>query len=337
MKSKFRYSLENFRGVAIIFVMFSHIMSIRNLGTFGNVFNYLVGDATAWFIFISGYLFYYLEVNKFKYSDYLGKKIKFVVLPYLILSIPIILFWIYSSQHVMYGLTALQYFFWSLVAGGIVVGPMWFIPMIFIFFLLTPIFNVLSKKKIIYIFVVVSMVFSLFSSRSIYNANPIFSFLHFLGFYLLGIVAAKNAAILEALKTSTKIMLIAIAIFVFIVFGWLCPDIDAMPSSFLAGLGVMNYILVGKLALLGAIFLFFERFFERPNKFLGYFAKISFGLFFIHGFMSVIFQILSRDIHYASPLLRLTCEIGLVVFVSVAVVFVLKKLLGKWSRYVIGC
>ena len=337
MKSKFRYSLENFRGVAIIFVMLSHIMSIQNMGKVGDVFYYLVGDATAWFIFISGYLFYYLEINKFNYFDYLKKKVKFVVLPYLILSFPAILFWIYSSQHVIYGLTAIKYFFWSLIAGGIAVGPMWFIPMIVIFFLLTPVFNILSKTKFIYIFVAVSLGFSLFSSRSIYNANALLSFMHFLGFYLLGMVAAKDAAALEALKTSTKVTLIFIAIFVFIIFGLLFPGIDNIPSSFFSGLGFLNYILVGKLALLVAIFLIFERFFERQNKVLGYFAKISFGLFFIHGFMGAVFQRVSRDIHYASPMLKLLCEVGVIVFVSVAVVYVLKKFLGKWSRYVIGC
>ena len=141
MKSKFRYSLENFRGIAIFFVMFSHIISIQSMGRLGGYLYYFVGDATTWFVFISGYLFYYLEVNNFKYADYLWKKLKYVILPYLILSIPVIFFWISISQNLLYGLTPLKFMLWSLLAGGIAVGPMWFIPMIALFFIFTPVFR----------------------------------------------------------------------------------------------------------------------------------------------------------------------------------------------------
>lgn len=123
MKSKFRYSLENFRGVAIIFVMLSHISSFQSMGAASNYLFFFLGDATAWFVFISGYLFYYLEVNKFKYFDYMQKKLKYVILPYLILSIPAILVGLYFLRNILYDLTPLNYTFWSLLTGGMVVGP----------------------------------------------------------------------------------------------------------------------------------------------------------------------------------------------------------------------
>ncbi|PKB22442.1 acyltransferase family protein [Janthinobacterium sp. 64] len=337
MRSKFRYSLENFRGVAIIFVMLSHVMSIQKIGMGGDYFYYIVGDATTWFVFISGYLFYYLEVNKFNYWSYVVKKGKYVLLPYIILSIPVILYGIYSSQHILYGLTPSQYVFWSLMSGGVIVGPMWFIPMITLFFLLTPIFIILSKSKFLYYVSVFSLIFSIFSSRPIYNTNAMLSFLHFFGFYLLGIVAAKDAVLLEKLKTSTKKKIIAIAFFSFFVFGIFFPGFESMPNSFFNGFGKLNYIVLGKLALLVAIFFLFEQFFDRENNVFGYFSKISFGLFFVHGFMSSFFNKMSKNINYCDPIVKALSEIGVVIFVSIVIVFFAKRILKKWSRYVIGC
>lgn len=337
MNSKFRYSLENFRGLAIIFVMFSHIVSAQQMGDFWDIYFYIFVDATNWFVFISGYLFYYLEINKFNYVNYLYKKAMYVVLPYFILSVLPIAFWIYSSKHILYGLTPIKFVLWSLLSGGIAVGPMWFIPMIVIFFLMTPIFRILSKTKLIYVLTAGALIFSMFSSRTANNTNPLLSFLHFLGVYLLGIIAAKDIIFIEVLKESTKAKIISISLIVFFVLGFLFPGFKSLPPSFFSGVGTFNYVMAGKLALLIAIFLLFERFMEHKNSILGYFAKISFGLFFIHGIMAAIFHRAARDIDFGSPVLRFVAEICVVIFVSIAVVFVLKKILRKWSRYVIGC
>lgn len=337
MKGRFRYSLENFRGVAIIFVMLSHISSIYSFEKGGDYLFYLLTNATAWFVFISGYLFYYLESEKFEYGKYLIKKLKYVVLPYLFLSVPAIIAGLYFSRHVLYGLTSDQYVAWSLVTGGTVVPPMWFIPMIVIFFLLTPVFNFLSKTKIIYIFVVCGLVLSIFSSRSVNNTNAFFSFLNFAGFYFLGMVAAKNVAVLDSLSYAWKSKIIYGSVAIFLLFGFLYPGIEEEPVGFLSSLGSLNFLNVGKLAFLVAIFFIFERYLERKNNVLGYLAKISFGLFFIHGFMILIFARIARDVDFGNAYVRFFSEVAIVVFVSIAVVFLIKVVLGKRSRYVVGC
>ena len=177
----------------------------------------------------------------------------------------------------------------------------------------------------------------MFSSRTVHNTNPLLSFSHFLGVYVLGIIAAKDAYIIDGLKESNKKKIIYISLVIFFVLGFLFPGFKSLPPSFFSGIGTFNYIMAGKLALLIAIFLLFERFMQNKNNILGYFAKISFGLFFIHGIMEAIFRRGTRDIDFGSPVLRFSAEVGVVVFVSIVVVFVLKKILKKWSRYVIGC
>jgi hypothetical protein len=102
-------------------------------------------------------------------------------------------------------------------------------------------------------------------------------------------------------------------------------------------LGTFNALQFGKLSLLVALFFFFERFVNRKNSFFAYFAKISFGLFFIHGFYVVLFAKLMQRWFVVNPLVSLMAEMALVLIGSVLTVALVKKLLGARSRYVIGC
>lgn len=337
MERKFRYSLDNFRGLSIIFVMFSHLSSFEALGTVGDASYFLVGNATAWFVFISGYLFYYIESKNFQYADYLLKKLKFVIIPYLLLSIPAILAGMYFSRPKVLGLDNASYVIWSLIVGGSIVGPMWFIPMIAVFFLMSPLFHRLANHRAVYPMAALALVFSMFSARPLNGTNPLLSFLHFLGFYLMGLAFAKSATYTSELKTSTRRVLIVAG---FTLFLWAAlwyegPYSDA--PGFFVGLGTFNLLQFGKWALLIMLFFLFEQSFNRPNRMLGYFAKVSFGLFFIHGFHSVFFSKFKQYVPYWSTLQIFLGEVFFVAIAPVATVYVLKLLLGKKSRYVIGC
>ncbi|MDN2704563.1 acyltransferase [Janthinobacterium sp. SUN100] len=341
MKLDFRYFLDNFRGMAIIFVILSHMPSIQEMGGAGKYLNFILTDATTWFVFISGYLFCYIEANKFNYAEYLIKKAKYVILPYFFFAFIALSLKLYVSQNVLFDLTAVNYVLWSLLVGWAIVFPLWFIPMIVIFFLMTPFFNALSKTKLLYVVTFFALIFSTFSSRPINNSNAILAFLHFAGFYLFGVLAASNAALLEGLSRYTKTKIIIVSFIVFIISISLYfrqpkfpPD---FPPDFFSGMGMPNYISIGKLALLVAIFFIFERFMNRENKILGYFAKISFGLFFVHGFVIYAFsKLMARNVFF-SETGKIFLEVGVVFAVSVTVVLVMKRVLKKRSRYVLGC
>lgn len=323
--------------MAILFVILSHTPSIQEMGGMGKYLNFTLTDATTWFVFISGYLFCYLEVNKFNYMDYLLKKAKYVILPYFFFAFIALSLKLYVSQNVLFDLTPLNYVLWSLLVGWAIVFPLWFIPMIVIFFLMTPVFNVLSKTKSLYAVTFFALLFSAFSSRPINNSNAILAFLHFLGFYLFGVLAASNASVLDNLSKSAKTIIITVSFFVFFISASLYFKQPKFPPDFFSGLGLPNYISIGKLALLVAIFFLFERFMNRENKILGYFAKISFGLFFVHGFVIYAFsKLMARNVFF-SEAGKIFLEVGVVFCVSIAVVLIMKKVLKKRSRYVVGC
>jgi len=338
IKANFQYSLENFRGLAIVFVVFSHFSSFEKLGGIGDFLLFLFRDATTWFVFISGYLFNYIEQRRFSYRTYLQKKIKFVILPYVILSVPAIAAGIVSKQYIFIGLDPLPYSLWSLIVGGPVIGPMWFIPMIAIFFLASPLFHRIGSSSLQYLIVMAALAFSLYSERPLYNMNPFLSFVHFSGFYILGVVASSNVKhIREYERTKSVMPIMCGAFLLFIVASAIYLLGDQYESiGFEEGLGTFNNAQFGKLALLVAVFFFFNRFLDKQNLILAWLAKISFGLFFMQGFFLQVFGQISGRFVISQPLAVLMTEVAIVFGGSIVAVLVIKRVTGRWSRYVIG-
>lgn len=339
LKPGFQYSIENLRGLAIIFVTLSHVSTYGSLGVLGDYLFFLVRDATAWFIFISGYLFNYLERSKFDYRNYLSKKVRYVLLPYLILSVPAIIAGLLFQRHRVLDLEVGQYALWSLVVGGSVIVPMWFIPMILLFFLLSPLFHRLGGYRQQLMITLLGLGVSLLTTRPVDNLNPPLALVHFAGFYMLGItVFTHYAKISEFARTKKARILIILAALGFVVSSLVTLILhSAEPVGFRDGIGVFNYIGFGKLCLLAVVFLLFERHMNVRNRVLGWMAQISFGLFFLQGFFMVVFQKTIQNLPSIPPGLLVLSEVVFVLGGSVVAVVVLKKILGGRSRYVIGC
>jgi hypothetical protein len=335
---KFRYSIENFRGLAIIFVMLSHVEPLRQLKGIGEFAYFTIGDATTWFVFISGYLFYYIEYKRFEYLGYLAKKLKYVILPYLVFSIPAIGAGLLAHRAQLLDLSPFAYVTWNLVVGGAVVEPMWFIPMITLFFLASWAFHRLAGGMLIYPATVVGLTISLFSARPVNDMNPFLSFVHFAGFYLLGILAAKTTPLIDRVNDSRASWLpIILGLSGFLLAAWLHNPDEGGSVGFFAKWGSFNILQFGKLCLLISVFFFLGRYVNIRNKFLGYMAEISFGLFFIHGFFMLVFIKLCQHVEIVDANIAFLTECALIFFGSVIAVYLIKLLLGKRSRYVIGC
>lgn len=338
-KPAYQYSMENLRGLSILFVMLSHITTFGVLGAPGKYLWFLFGDATAWFVFISGYLFNFIEQRRFNYYGYLIKKAKFVIFPYLILSVPAVAAGLYFQRHLLMGLRASAYVLWSLLVGGSVIVPMWFIPMITVFFLVSPLSYRLGRSDLQYIILPIAMGVSLFTARPVDNMNPFLEFVHFGGFYILGIVVAANARVIDKFKeTIFANLLIAFGLLIFSAASAISlAGLESHPLGFRDGLGSVDLGQFGKLGLLVAVFLLFERFLNIPNRMFGWIAEISFGLFFLQGFFMIFVVKLGQYITYSWPVMPLLVELTMVLGGSMAGVVLVKVLLGKWSRYVIGC
>lgn len=335
---KFKYSIENFRGIAILFVMLSHLTSIGELPLIGKYFHFLLEDASAWFVFIAGYLFFSLEQQRFRYQDYLLKKAKFVVFPYFLLSILAIIIGFYVARDQLLQLSPVSYVFWSLLVGGSVIGPMWFMPMMFLFFLFSPVFIRLGKSKFVYLAACGGLALSFFSARSIDNLNPFFSFLHFLGFYLLGLAMSSATRSIQQIQSSKRVYLVTLfGIVLFFCAGYIFFQFSYESVGFIDDFGKLNYVQLGKFGLLVSMFFALEKFMCKHNRLFGYLAEISFGLFFIHGFYMLAFYKLTQLVSMPSVAGKVFVEFFIVIGGAMVTVWLIKFLIRKKSRYVIGC
>lgn len=181
----FLYYIENMRAIAIIMVVLCHLSVWGRLGEQmkqWSIFNF--SDATAVFVFISGFLFKFLADKKgFLFSSYIKTKLKNVGLPYLFFISIATIIGLYWHVDERFGLTHLQFIAWNFTVGGAVTPPLWFVPMIFVYFLLSKFWYELSNLK--YFTLISALLFgvSVFSYRSFNNANPLLSFIHFSGFF----------------------------------------------------------------------------------------------------------------------------------------------------------
>jgi peptidoglycan/LPS O-acetylase OafA/YrhL len=338
-KPKYDYSLENLRGMSILFVVLSHISSFDSLGSVSKYIEFFFRDATTWFVFIAGYLFFYIEQRKFTYRGYLAKKAKFVLLPYLLLSVPAIAFGLVHNWHHLLNLSPQAYVLWSLTVGGWAIPPLWFIPMITLFYILSPLFLWLGNNWVKYAVVLLGIIIGLFTSRPVGNLNPLLSFSHFFGFYALGIASSASREYVENLKHSrASVWLIGLGATTFIVAAFIYGMRDnAAELGYYAGLGELDIVQLGKLGLLIAVFFGFGRFMNVRNRFMSKLAEISFGLFFIQGFCMLVFRKVMQTVTFDSAWIQLATEVGIVFGGSVLIVLLVRHFLGQWSRYVIGC
>ena len=199
---KYQYNIEFMRAIAILLVVFTHIpmqnfyidMS-ENTFSLQRFFYTLFQNGTVVFIFISGYLFYHLN-QKLDFKKYIFKKAKYVITPYvIIISCCLSYKYLTHSPGIPLFLLDSGYinsFFLSYIYGGWVLGPLWFIPMIIIFFITSPIIKASVDSKYCFYFLAISLTVSFLTLRPWGNYNPLLSFIHFLGIYMLGCTLAKR-------------------------------------------------------------------------------------------------------------------------------------------------
>ncbi len=131
--------------MAIIFVVAGHCTPLFNWDGLhsGWVLYSLMPNSTVFFVFIAGFLFQHVS-GKFEYRDYIKKKSLNVLLPYLVLSLAVIMVrsllthdGIFDPVNVSHWSTFARTVSWALLTGHTML-QLWFIPMIALFYLLAP-------------------------------------------------------------------------------------------------------------------------------------------------------------------------------------------------------
>ncbi len=288
-----------FRALAILLILAGHTLQIGDKGTLLNRLSVeIFTGGTALFIFISGFLFQHLSY-KFEYKNYMVKKWKNVIVPYMITAIPGIILCFTIPQIYKNPFDGLNYFAQIgifLTTGRVHNVPAWFIPMIVIFFILSYLLLYLEKKNILYKLLPILIAVTVLIPRGdiepewvsnldylhkyfAYLKYVLSGFIHFTSMYVLGMYLSKYKEKIDILYDKRLIL-------IFLMLVSTASDIYFNNIN-----GTISKIFL-TLIVLGYLKHYDEQIksFEKINNALDVIAKYSFGLFFIHWYYFFAFN-----------------------------------------------
>jgi surface polysaccharide O-acyltransferase-like enzyme len=352
--SRYLDYIHNLRGLAILFVVVVHTRALfpewlSHPGAnhfFDTFFDPSEGNGTVLFLFIGGFLFQHITKDKFDFKKYIEQKFKVIMLPYILISVPLIIVRIntnFQSLSLPPGFddrSVVYQFFYYLLTGSHM-APFWFIATIVLFYLTSPLLHALDNAKFYnYAFPFVFLI-SIFTYRPAHNGNPLMAYVHYLPIYILGMWASFNKE--KILAHSKNLLYIFattyLAITVLDLAGYITLPRDISFEDVLNdGLLTFNIYIFKAVVLCFMLMLLLYQLSDRQLPALHLLGTYSFGIFFVH----YVFISITRRIAEAMDVtINFSASVYIAYFLfvllsAVCTVYIVKKLTGSKSRYLIG-
>jgi peptidoglycan/LPS O-acetylase OafA/YrhL len=339
--------VHSLRGLAITFVVMLHVADALNWGRSSpwpeRLLIALLANASVPFMFVSGFLFQHLS-DGFIYHHYLRRRFRYVVLPYLIISIPALV-----AQYVrhcgVYGGGGAQHPLLATLSayttGAHMLIPLWYMPVIIAFYLAAPVFFAIDRRPKWYWLIVPTLLLAVLLHRPKGHLRTWQSTLYFLPVYWIGMWSSHHREAILGWVQRLRWWLLGIAttgFVVAVVLGRAGPIFSSTPFSMEGGM-LLDMDLPLKLLLTLLLLEWLRRRDVVVHGLFGWLADISFGVFFLHEYVIDGLRLVAVRTHV------MPAHPGLVLFAS-ATSFVLaacwlgvralQRLFGKRSRLLIG-
>ena len=335
---KFLNHIHYFRAFAIINIMVLHLWHIpesyqkyRGCNAINIAREVAFHDSTIYFIFISGFLFYYLS-NKFKLFKYYKSKIFNVLLPYVFITLVVNALFIINQKCSI--TDYFKYALWSLV-DGTAQTQYWYIPFISLVYLISPIFLMIQINTFRIVVIVLSLL-PLLGTRT-ENYISFFQYVYFFPAYLLGIYAAMDYVNFISIIRSHMFVILSLLI----VSSLMLANLNGKPCI----IGLVNIteslFYIQKISICFVSLIVLIRFEDKKIVLLDYFATYSFAIYFTHTLIgNTVVNAWYYD-HLLSKLPELILPLSIIYVVAISfttllVCITIKQILGKRSRYFIG-
>ncbi|RYG42092.1 MAG: acyltransferase, partial [Chitinophagaceae bacterium] len=331
---KFIQYIHDFRGIAIIYVVAAHVLVKWEDGSVtGRVMEVVWQNSTILFLFIAGYLFQHLSA-RFEYKDYLIKKFQNVICPYLILSLPLVIYRL-ATQDIPGAVIFDHPDFatWSKAeqAGyymlhGAHLQPLWFIPMITLYYLISPVLLYIDKHPKLYYLLLPLFALSFIITRSVLS-DTLAMAVHFLSVYVFGMFLSryKNEFLEFAKKFWLPLTVLPIA---------------ALVATYFATDRMYDRLdFLHKVLFCGFYIYWLWRLEKYIPKWVDILATYSFGIFFVHYFFVLLVRGLSiKFFHREVPgnIVFWLLSFIIIMVLSVLTLKAAQKILGKKSKYFVG-
>lgn len=336
-----------FRGFAILVIVGIHCRISFNWPEQSLAKEILItflDNGTVLFVFIAGFLFQYLR-EKYQYTSYLQRKAKYVLLPYILISIPAIISDLYFNSmpiwlpqnlvdqpkiiHALY-----------MIITGKHLGPFWFIPMIIIFYLISPALLKLDRPWFYKIIFPLLFIAGFFTYRFGYFSNTLDSFIHFFPTYIFGMWGSHYRKKLIHMRTRW----IALLIITYLVLAMLevqhiidVPRLNSFDTPETAPYFYFNLAKV-RASILCIILLRVFYMIKKDILIFRYLGNYSFGIYFVHVYIITAIEHVIRKLEPSFQLGALTflLYVSTVTLLSILFVFFVKKTFKSKSRLVVG-
>jgi peptidoglycan/LPS O-acetylase OafA/YrhL len=263
-------------------------------------------------------------------------KWQYVLLPYLLVSIPAIVLRLSTgSPYILElaGYNMLEYPVIVQILIYLVTGahllPLWYLPMIAIFFLLSPIFKLMDGYPRLYWILPLLLILSFLLPRNeLGRLNNIpYMFGHFLFVYCFGMFFSHYATRIMTL-ISKHLMTVIFTLLISLFF------------SITGDVFIAQIIFIQKLIFIFLLMYLFERVKSKGlRRFFSELADTSFGIYFVHFYFILGVRIICKrfwGFEYPTSWVMWVLTFLSSIAVSYLVVILIKKVSGTKSRYFIG-
>lgn len=325
--------IHYFRALAIFFIVAGHSIDIftwENSENIERILRIYISNGSVLFVFIAGYLFQHLS-HKYEFRKYYKSKIKNVLIPYFLISIPAIFIFVTVMERdtVWFGFydnpTWLQVILFYLT--GKHLAPLWFIPMIAVFYLIAPLLIKADKGNAIYYGIPVFVILSCIFGR---GDLPGINFIHFFSVYLIGMACSKYKNKLNAIFEETYFLYITLIVVI---------SLGLIELFFIDGsMTYVNYLqkMVMSIFFLGLLVRYNS---NLKSRLVSTIANTSFGIFFIHSYIITGSKLSYKEILGELPqgnLLVYSLAAIATLLVCTAAILLVKKISGHNSKYLVG-
>ena len=340
--------VHSFRAVAIVIIVAGHALITLEWPPVSPTRDFLLDlldNGTVLFVFVAGFLFHHLS-KRYQYRDYLQKKLFNVVIPYVLVSLPAVLYTVRftdpATRHPELAGTSEAYQVgWMLIKGGATFNySLWFIPMITLFYLAAPVLIQFVHHPRLYAVLVVLVPLSMLAHRA-NELDTLGIALYFLPAYIAGMWASHHRDRLEPFLDRFWAWLSA----AFLAAVALNFVLAAHHGNYYGSVvfsqehGLIDWLFAQKLLLCFALLALLRRVDGLLADRLRFLGDVSFTIFFVHGYVLFAVQVFFWNaLGYLPPgnfLAWLVLTVGTVAAAAGGAALV-KRTVGRRSRYLIG-
>jgi hypothetical protein len=338
----FLHNVHQFRGVAIICIVAAH--ALHNFNWYNSPFqfeliNSIVNQSSVWFFFIAGYLFQHLSKN-FDGYRYYKTKLRHVIIPYLIVSIPALIASLtIIDQNMPAGFSELSPFaqIALFLISGQHLAPFWFVPTIALLYMLAPVLVKLDRFKWPYVSLLLLIPLSLYLGRDglliQLGLNGYYGALskavYLFPAYYFGMFCSRYSEEIYSYTRRFQIPLIIVAALMLY-----ATATNSYPT--------ISFIFAFKL-ITALLLLYWLRHLTFPKQlYVDQTAELSFGIFFVHGYFLAATKIILPYLGVNGGIIGASIPLYilftlLISALSITSLLIVKRITGAQSRMIIGC